>query len=74
MLVLQGVNILPQSLTLLLLSYICFVGAGSASPNSVFQSPTPFGYSLLNLRGRVFLVLFVLTSPLFEVSTSISNP
>ena len=25
------------------------------------------------LRGRVFLVLFVLTSPLFEVSTSIGN-
>ena len=52
---------------------IAAVGAGFASPNSVFQSPAPFGYSLLNLRGRVFLVLFVLTSPLFEVSTSRSN-
>ena len=38
-----------------------------------FSISYPLRVLPLNLRGRVFLVLFVLTPPLFEVSTSIGN-
>ena len=31
-----------------------------------FQSPSPFGYSLLGLRGRVFYLVFFKTPPLLQ--------